>query len=163
MSLLAIELCLLFVFVPFASLMYREIYWLGYSLKKSKISGIIFDTNISMARKPHHNVYVVELDKKVWSDSNKFREANPHYKGMMACLYVGMTGQSPNVRYSKHKSGHRTKKGIKISSYYVEKYGKFLRPHLYAQFNPLTRTDAAQLEKDLANSLKKRGYAVWWN
>lgn len=116
-----------------------------------------------MAYKPRHNVYVVELDRKVWSDSEKFRDANPQYKGMMGCLYVGMTAHSPQERYKKHKTGYRTKKGIKISSYYVEKYGKFLRPHLYTQFNPLTKADAAQLEKDLANSLKKRGYAVWWN
>ena len=110
-----------------------------------------------------HNVYVVELDRKVWSDKVKFRAANPHYKGMMGCLYVGMTSHSPQERYQKHKSGYKNKKGFKISSVYVEKYGKCLRPSLYATFNPLTRSDATTLEKNLAHSLKKRGYAVWWN
>jgi len=114
-------------------------------------------------KKLNHNVYVVELDKKVWSDKAKFRAANPQYKGMMTCLYVGMTSHSPQERYKKHKSGYRTKKGIKISSIYVEKYGKCLRPSLYSNFNPLTKEDALLLEKNLANSLKKRGYAVWWN
>jgi len=111
----------------------------------------------------NYNVYVVELDKLVWRESAKFREANLHYKGGMCCLYVGMTSHSPQERYKKHKTGYRTKKGIKISSKYVEKYGMYLRPSLYTNFNPLTRSAALQLERDLANSLKKRGYAVWWN
>ena len=110
-----------------------------------------------------HNVYVVELSKKVWSESSKFREANPQYKGMKACLYVGMTSLSPQERFKKHVKGARNKKGYKISSKYVEKYGLFLRPSLYSSFNPLTRQAATQLERNLANSLKKRGYAVWWN
>jgi len=110
-----------------------------------------------------HNVYVVELDRKVWSEDRRFREANPHYKGVQGCLYVGMTSHSPQERFKKHLSGYRNKKGYKISSKYVEKYGKLLRSSLYAAFNPMTRADASQMEKDLANSLKKRGYAVWWN
>ncbi len=116
-----------------------------------------------MKTKLSHNVYVVELNRKVWSESTKFRDANPHYKGLMGCLYVGMTSHSPQERYKKHKTGYRTKKGIKISSRFVEKYGVFLRPHLYSAFNPLTKSDAEDLERNLANSLKKRGYAVWWN
>jgi len=115
-----------------------------------------------MARQGY-SVYVVELDRKVWSERTKFRDANPQYKGMMDCLYVGMTSHSPQERYKKHKTGYRNAKGYKLSSAYVEKYGKCLRPSLYAQFNPLTRAEAMQLEKNLANSLKKRGYAVWWN
>lgn len=110
-----------------------------------------------------HNVYVVELSKTVWSESKKFREANPQYKGIKACLYVGMTSHSPQERFKKHVTGARNKKGYKISSKYVEKYGLFLRPSLYSSFNPLTQAAATQLERNLANSLKKRGYAVWWN
>lgn len=114
-------------------------------------------------QKLSHNVYVIELNKKVWSDSKKFRDANPHYRGLMNCLYVGMTSHDPQERFLKHVNGYRNKKGIKISSSFVEKYGMYLRPSLYNQFNPLTKARAIQLEKDLANSLKKRGYAVWWN
>lgn len=113
--------------------------------------------------KLNYSVYVIELNKQVWSKSKKFRSANTHYKGVMNCLYVGMTSQSPETRFQKHISGYRNKKGIKISSNIVEKYGMYLRPSLYANFNPLTKERAIQLEKDLANSLKKRGYAVWWN
>lgn len=109
-----------------------------------------------------HHVYVIELDKQVWRDDSKFRSANPHFKGG-CCLYVGMTSHTPQERFWKHKTGALSKKGHKISSKIVEKYGKFLRPSLYSGFNPLTRSEATQLEKNLANSLKKRGYAVWWN
>lgn len=110
-----------------------------------------------------HNVYVVELDQKVWTADRKFREANPTYKGIRPCLYVGMTSNSPQDRFKKHITGYRNKKGYKISSKYVERYGKFLRPSLYLTFNPMTKAEATKMEEDLANSLKKRGYAVWWN
>ncbi len=110
-----------------------------------------------------HSVYVVELDRKVWTDSWKFRSANSHYKGIAGCLYVGMTSHTPKERFEKHLTGYRNKKGIKISSYYVEKYGKYLRPSLYAPLNPMTRARAKTIEQTLAESLKKRGYAVWWN
>jgi len=110
-----------------------------------------------------HNVYVVELDRKVWSESRDFRQANMHVKYPTTCLYVGMTSNTPKERFEKHITGYRTKKGIKISSKYVEKYGKYLRPSLYAPLNPMTRERATKLEKTLAESLRKRGYAVWWN
>lgn len=110
-----------------------------------------------------HNVYVVELNRRVWSERKKFRDANPQYKGIMGCLYVGMTSHSPQERFDKHKSGYRNKKGYKISSPYVEKYGLYLRSTLFSHFNPLSRQDAALLERNLAESLRKRGYAVWWN
>ena len=120
-------------------------------------------SNAKVQEKLSHNVYVIELNKKIWSESKKFRDANPHYNGLMTCLYVGMTSHDPKERFQKHVTGYRTKKGIKISSSVVENYGMYLRPSLYSRFNPLTKVRATQLEKDLANSLKKRGYAVWWN
>lgn len=110
-----------------------------------------------------HNVYVIELSKRVWDESKKFRDANPQFRAGSPCLYVGMTAHSPNERFTKHIKGARNKKGYKISSRIVEKYGLYLRPSLYSNFNPLSRADAAALERNLANSLKKRGYAVWWN
>lgn len=110
-----------------------------------------------------HNVYVIELSKKVWSENRKFREANPTWNGISSCLYVGMTSHSPEERFQKHISGYRNKKGVKISSNIVEKYGRYLRPSLYAPLNPMTRSRAVHLEKTLAESLQKRGYAVWWN
>lgn len=110
-----------------------------------------------------HHVYVVELSKKVWSDNWKFRKANPQYKGIQECLYVGMTSLSPQERFKKHKTGAKSKKGHKISSSIVEKYGLYLRSSLYSEYNPMTRADATKMEQRLAEHLRKRGYAVWWN
>ena len=74
-----------------------------------------------------------------------------------------MTSQSPEVRFRKHKTGYRTKKGVKISAYYAEKYGLYLRPSLYKHLNPLTKAAAIKMEEQLANELKKKRFAVWWN
>jgi len=111
----------------------------------------------------NYSVYVVELDKQVWTERKKFRDANPQFRGIKECLYVGMTSNTPKERFLKHKRGHKNKKGYKISSSYVEKYGKFLRPSLYNEINPLTKSRAVEMERRLALQLKKQGYAVWWN
>ena len=110
-----------------------------------------------------YHVYVIELHRRVWSEHHKLRAANPQYRGIMGCLYVGVTAHTPQERFSKHKSGYRTKKGVKISASIVEKYGLYLRPSLYAPLNPLTKSRAYHIEQQLALSLRKRGYAVWWN
>lgn len=110
-----------------------------------------------------HNIYVVELSRRVWTDSKKFRDANPHFRGMQQCFYVGMTSHSPKERFEKHKSGYRTKKGVKISSSFVEKYGLYLRPTIYAHLNPMTKVDAVRLERKMAERLRRQGHAVWWN
>lgn len=110
-----------------------------------------------------YNIYVIELDPRVWWENKKFKAANPGYNGKSCCLYVGMTSKTPKERFEQHITGHRNKKGIKLASRIVEKYGRFLRPSLYAPLNPMTRERAVKLEKTLADSLKKRGYAVWWN
>lgn len=105
----------------------------------------------------------MELSHKVWTDSSKFRAANPQYNPVLECLYVGMTAHSPKQRFEKHKTGYRNKKGIKISAYFVEKYGLFLRPSLYEAYNPMTRDEAIKMEEKLALLLKRKRYAVWWN
>lgn len=110
-----------------------------------------------------YHVYVVELSKRIWTDSKKFRDANPQFNGVSQCLYVGMTGQSPKIRFEKHKKGHKTPKGIKISNHFVEKYGLYLRPSLYEHLNPMTKQEASKMEAELAKALIKQRYAVWWN
>lgn len=110
-----------------------------------------------------YHVYVIELSKKVWSESEKFRNANPQFNGVLECLYVGMTSKTPKQRFEQHKSGYRSKKGYKISSFFVEKYGLYLRPSLYSSRNPMSRNEAIKMEKELALELKRQRYAVWWN
>jgi len=111
-----------------------------------------------------YSVYVIELSKKVFSENKKFREANPQFNGILECLYVGMTSISPEKRFEQHINGHISKKGIDISSSLVKKYGLYLRPSLYRHFNPIkTKKEAIELEKNLALTLIRKRYAVWFN
>jgi len=113
--------------------------------------------------KPRYNVYVIELSKRVFSENKKFREANPQFNGVLECLYVGMTSKKPQERFKQHKSGHRNKKGYKISSNIVEKYGLYLRPSLSEHLNLMTKDQALKMEAQLTLELKRKGYAVWSN
>ena len=100
-------------------------------------------------------IYVIELDKAVLNEK-KFVEANPHYTGEKACVYVGMTGRTPEERFEQHMNGYK-------ASRFVKKYGVRLRPRLYKSSNPMTYDEACKMEKEKARRLRKRGYAVWQN
>ncbi len=114
--------------------------------------------------KTQYRIYVVELKKRVFSENAKFRAANPQFNGVLECLYVGMTSKTPKERFLQHKTGCRNKKGYKISSNIVEKYGSYLRPSLYNHIHPITsRQDALKMEEVLALELRRKGYAVWFN
>ena len=111
-----------------------------------------------------YSVYVVELSKKVFTESAKFRAANPQFNGVLECLYVGMTSKSPKERFEQHRSGYRNKKGHKLSSNIVQKYGRYLRPSLYNHIKPMkTREEALKMEEQLALELRRKRYAVWFN
>lgn len=110
-----------------------------------------------------YSVYVVELSKRVFSENRQFRDANPQFNGVLECLYVGMTSKTPKARLDQHLTGARSKKGHKISSNIVQKYGMYLRPSLYNHLNPLTRDEAMKMEESLAKELKRMRYAVWYN
>jgi len=88
---------------------------------------------------------------------------NPQYNGVLECLYVGMTSKTPEERFVQHMTGAKSNKGVNISSGIVRKYGKFLRPSLYAQIDPMSRSGALKMEEELALKLRKKRYAVWYN
>lgn len=111
-----------------------------------------------------YRVYVIELSKRVFTENTKFRAANPQFNGVLQCLYVGMTSKTAKERFDQHKSGYRNKKGYKLSSNIVEKYGMYLRPSLYNHIKPVaTREEALKLEKIVALKLRRQRYAVWFN
>lgn len=118
-----------------------------------------------MPARSNYQVYVVELSKKVFTENAKFRNANPQFNGVIECLYVGMTSKDPAERFVQHKTKYKSKKGYNISAWLVWKYGSFLRPSLYANFNetPMTRKEALAMEEKLALELRRKGYAVWFN
>jgi hypothetical protein len=101
----------------------------------------------------HHHVYVVELASAVLREP-RFLRANPHYAYAKPCVYVGMTGLSPDERFDKHKAGIKANR-------YVRLHGLRLLPQLYAMYNPMPYDGAQDMEVELAIALREEGYAVW--
>lgn len=75
-----------------------------------------------MGRRDHYHVYVIELSKDVLYEA-RFKKANPNYIAGKPCIYVGMTGQDPDLRFDKHKAGIQ-------SNRYVQAFGLRLLPEL---------------------------------
>lgn len=100
----------------------------------------------------HHNVYVVLLDPAV-RKLQKVRAQNPNCDPKKPCVYVGMTGLTPEARFANHKAG------IKAASI-VRRFGLRLLPELYAHLNPMPFEAAVQMEADLAGDLRRAGYTV---
>jgi predicted GIY-YIG superfamily endonuclease len=100
----------------------------------------------------------------VFTENAKFRMANPQFNGVLECLYVGMTSKTPQERFEQHRTGYRNKKGHKLSSNIVQKYGRYLRPSLFNHIDPMkTREEALKMEEQLALELRRKRYAVWYN
>ncbi len=107
----------------------------------------------SRAAGPHHNVYVILLDREVL-EHQRFRDANPDHNPVKPCVYVGMTGKPPAERFIDHQRGYK-------SNTYVYKYGVRLLPKHFERLNPMRYKEAVAEEKRLANRLRREGYAVW--
>lgn len=105
------------------------------------------------AKRHHHCVYVVELDRAVVFEP-RFRKANQNHDPTKPCVYVGMTGLTPEKRFEKHKAGVKANR-------FVERYGLRLLPEHYAYANPMPYQAARELEVDLAIALREQGYGVW--
>lgn len=105
-----------------------------------------------MAR-PHHHVYVVELDDRVWNLA-RFRRCNPDYVLGKPFVYVGMTGLDPDLRFDRHKAGVQ-------ANALVREYGLRLVPALYERYNPMPYQEAKRMEVELGIALRQAGYGVW--
>ena len=106
----------------------------------------------SRAPDAHHSVYVVLLDPAV-AKLRKVRAENPQRNPKQPCLYVGMTGLTPEQRFANHKAGVK-------DAYVVQRHGLRLLPELYGHLNPMPFEAAVQMEKDLAEDLRRGGYTV---
>jgi len=104
-------------------------------------------------QKLHHHVYVIELHKDVLLEP-RFRKNNPGYVDGKPCVYVGMTGLDPDLRFDKHKAGIQ-------ANAYVQKYGLRLLPDLYEGFNPMRYEDAQEREVEIGIDLRSAGFGVW--
>ena len=83
----------------------------------------------------------------------KVRALNPRADAKKPCVYVGLTGLEPELRFLNHKEG------IKCSSI-VKRFGVGLLPELYAHLNPMPYEAAVQMEMDLTEDLRREGYTV---
>lgn len=79
--------------------------------------------------------------------------ANPGRDPQKPCVYVGMSGLSPEERFANHKTGIK-------AAYVVKRYGIRLLPDLYVHLNPMPFEAAARMEIDLAEDLRLAGYTV---
>jgi len=100
----------------------------------------------------HHSVYVVLLGPAA-GRIRKVRALNPKRDPKKPCVYVGMTGLSPEERFANHKAGIK-------DAWVVKRHGIRLLPELYAHLNPMPYEAAAQMEQDLAEDLRRAGYTV---
>ena len=100
----------------------------------------------------HHHVYVVLLDPAV-GRLRKVRAENPNRDPKKPCVYVGMTGLTPEERFANHKMGTKAASAVK-------RYGLRLLPELFQHLNPMPYEAAAQMEMDLADDLRRAGYTV---
>ena len=100
----------------------------------------------------HHNVYVVLLDPAA-GKIRKVRSENLKRDPKKPCVYVGMTGLGPEERFANHKAGTK-------AAWVVKRYGLGLLPELYEHLNPMPFEAAAQMERDLAEDLRRAGYTV---
>ena len=108
---------------------------------------------VARPRRRRYHVYVIELSRDVLLEP-RFRKCNPGYIDGRPCVYVGMTGLDPDVRFDKHKAGIQ-------SNAYVRQYGVRLLPDLYEGFNPMTYDEAVTREVEVGIDLRSAGFAVW--
>ena len=101
----------------------------------------------------HHSVYVVLLSRDVLYEP-KFKRCNPDYDPVKPCVYVGMTGLTPDDRFDKHKAGIKSNKFVRL-------YGVRLLPELYECYNPMPYEAALEMEVELGIELREKGYGVW--
>ncbi len=100
----------------------------------------------------HHHVYVVLLAAAA-GRIRQIRAENPGRHPGKPCVYVGMTGLTPEERFANHKAGIK-------ASWVVKRHGIGLLPEMYVHLNPMPFEAAVQMEMDLAEDLRRAGYTV---
>lgn len=98
-------------------------------------------------------LYVLELSPLVF-ENRDFVMANTRCGENAECLYVGSTSQSVGDRLRDHRQGYNASK---IAGKHVVK----IRYDLMPPQMPMHRMLALARERELARSLRSKGYAVW--
>ena len=103
-------------------------------------------------------IYVIELDPEVWKEP-RFRRQNKELvdRTPRGYLYVGQTGLSVEERFKQHAQGYRSNRFVRL-------YGRGLLMRFMQEkyWPPQTTTSKAEAaERRRADSLRKRGFAVY--
>ena len=137
----------------------KKLWWVYFLLeKKVQLNNL---KNKKSNKKDYH-VYVIGL-KLSFAKTKAAKEQNPDFVPgpNKRCYYVGYSSNTPEVRYNQHITGYINKKGHKIFSKIVYKFGykrNGLRPRRYKNINPLPSLEAAmKMEVELAEQLRKNG------
>ncbi len=101
-----------------------------------------------------HSVYAIELDRAVWKN-RAFRERNPG-GAAAGCLYIGVTGLTPEERFARHRAGIQSARLVHV-------HGVRLRLDFVEGFSRLPYRVAVDMEPRLAAWLRAQGFAVWQN
>ena len=99
------------------------------------------------------SVYVVRLKPEVL-EVKKYRDKNPGYVEGKPCVYVGMTGLTPDERLENHRRDHKANR-------FVRDFGEYLMRRKFKRLNPMTYEKARDTEEQLAERLRRKGFAVW--
>ncbi len=99
------------------------------------------------------SVYVVRLNPQVL-EVRKYRDKNPDYVEGKPCVYVGMTGLTPDERLENHRRDHK-------ANLFVRDFGEYLMRRQFKRLNPMSYDEAEKVEVELAERLRRKGYAVW--
>ena len=94
----------------------------------------------------HHKVYVIELEENA-----KTKLCNPTSGPV---VYVGLTGLSLEKRFENHKNGRQ-------SSSVVKKHGIAMIPQLTEEINPMSYSQAKEMEVTFARFLNTLGFNVF--
>jgi len=111
-------------------------------------------------------VYVIGL-KPEFAETKAAKSQNPDFvpKLNKKCYYVGYSSHKPEIRYQQHITGYINKKGYKIFSQKVFKYGYKkggLRWKKFEKYNPIsTKEEAMKIEIQLAEKIRKNGHCVY--
>ena len=142
----------------------NNIKWIGpYSSVRYGLMGL---SNLDVKDKRWHDqccagkcysVYVVRLSEKAWNVA-EIRKANPGRDPRLPCVYVGRTNKDPDERFQEHKAGIKCGRGY-VRDYGVEIIGSLCRPYDTC----LSYDESVRFELELAEELRKKGYAVWQN
>jgi len=99
-----------------------------------------------------YSIYVVLLEDYIGT-LPQMRRRNPKRDLSKPCVYVGLTSLSVDRRFDFRQATPK-------HEWRLHKFGVRLMPELYDSLHPMTRKEALQVAKNLADDLRAKGFSV---